>query len=227
MRPTIDARHVVGFGCDSHTNPPVFASYVDDIGEIIFFLRIVVGDAIQKREQVARFNRHQAGIGQFYRFFRLGCVLLFDHFDDAAIFDDDAAIARWIFWLERQHDHRRRIRRVKPANHCLHRSGRHEGHIAIKDEDIAFKAFQSPLCLLHGMASAKLRFLQCKLCCARQSCLQLLLAATDNHNLFGRAQGIDRSHQVHQHWPARNGVQHLVQVGFHARAFARGEDDGG
>ena len=32
---------------------------------------------------------------------------------------------------------------------------------------------------------------------------------------------------MHQHGPPRNGMQHLVQVGFHARAFARGENDGG
>ena len=187
LRAAIDASDVVGFGHDSHANPPVFAGYVDDIGKITFLLHIIVGDAIQKREQVACFHRHQAGIGQLHRFFRLGCVLLLDHFDDAAIFDDDAAIAGWIFWRERQHDHRRRIRRVEPVNHGLHRSGRHEGDIAIKDKDIALKPLQSRLGLLHGMASAKLGFLHRKLCRARQSGLQLFLAASDHHNLFGRA----------------------------------------
>ena len=186
LRTAVDARDIVGFGGDDHANPSIFVRDVDDIGEIKFLLRIVVGDAIQQREQVARFHRHQARIGQLYRFFRLGCVFLLDHFDDAAIFDDYAAIAGWIFWFERQHDHRRHISGVQSFDHRLHRSGRHKGHVAIKNEDITIKPRQSALRLLHGMASAKLGFLHRKLCRARQSGLQLFLAAADHHNLLGR-----------------------------------------
>jgi phosphoglycolate phosphatase len=57
--------------------------------------------------------------------------------------------------------------------------------------------------------------------------LDLLTPASDHHNLVLGGQAIHDAHEVIEHRPSRDGVQHLVHVGFHAGALARGEDDGG
>ena len=54
----------------------------------------------------------------------------------------------------------------------------------------------------------------------------LALVADHDHQPFG-AERVDRRQQMGEHGLPGDRVQHLVQVGLHPRALARGEDDGG
>ena len=152
---------------------------------------------------------------------------MFDHFQNTVTIGDDPAIALRIVGFEREHDDGRGIGRVEPVDHHLHCHGRHEWHVAIKDQDITIKARQRSLGLLNGMTRPVLWLLQREFSVPRQRGLKLFLATPHHHNLACRVQRIDALHEMHQHRTTRNRVQYLVQVGFHARALPSGKDDGG
>jgi hypothetical protein len=50
--------------------------------------------------------------------------------------------------------------------------------------------------------------------------------AGDDHGALRRERA-DLAQQMQQHRPAGDRMEHLVEIGFHPRALAGGEDDGG
>ena len=194
MRTAVDAGDVERIGGHRHTRPAIGIGDVDDVGEVIFLLRIIIGYAGQQAKEIHRLHRHQAGVGKFNQLLRLARILLLDHLNDAAILHNHAAITGGVFGFERQHHNRRPIRRVQPIHHRLHCRGRHKGHIAIEDQHIAVEARKRTLRHLHSMAGAQLRLLHRQVCRPRQCRFQLLLAAADNDDLFRRRQRIYAGH---------------------------------
>ncbi len=155
-------------------------------------------------------------------------VLIFDHLDDAPlIIGDHAAIVTWIVRLEPQDDDLGFVIRMKPVEHGLHRFAPYERHIAIEHKYIARMPFQQLLSLLHGVPGSQLRFLQACFGIAAQRLFNLLAPCPDDDDLLGRRERIDTAHKVFQHGSARNRVENLVQVAFHAGALARSKDNGG
>jgi hypothetical protein len=74
---------------------------------------------------------------------------------------------------------------------------------------------------------------RCSLCRAKRRSrligergLHLGRAVTDDHDHRLRAGGPGRADRVHDQRLAEEAMQHLRQIGAHAGALARGEDDG-
>ena len=55
--------------------------------------------------------------------------------------------------------------------------------------------------------------------------LQLLAAFADDHHAAVGAHALHGCQQMHQHRPASDRMKHLVGIGAHSRALARGEND--
>jgi phosphoglycolate phosphatase len=141
---------------------------------------------------------------------------------------DDAAVGQRFSRPETEHDHRRRILLVQPLYHARHRLAGDQGHVPIKDQNIALETGQGDLGLADGMGGTKLvglhRYCQAE---RRREGLDLLASgAGHDHGARSPERG-DRIGEMAEHRPARNRVEHLVQRGFHTRALAGGKDDGG
>src|SRR4029079_5673251 len=99
---------------------------------------------------------------------------------------------------------------------------------AIEDQDRAVVTFQRRLRLLHRVARALLLGLEGdRHVTPRARCLELLAALADDHHALVRPERIDAVEQVQKQRPAGDRMQHLVLVGAHARALARGKDHDG
>jgi hypothetical protein len=80
----------------------------------------------------------------------------------------------------------------------------------------------------NGVRGAELLLLHHHLAGARiDEPLHLLAAASDDHDLLRGAKAVHDAEQVIEHRPAGDRMQHLVNVGLHARSLARGKDHGG
>ncbi len=223
----IDARDMVGRRFNDAADTAIGFRQHHDVGQIIFTRGIVVANAGKKRPQIGAAHGHQAAVAQAHGAFCLAGVLVFDHLFDAAIaVGNHAAISGGIIGAETKHDGGRRIGCRERIQHRLHRVCRHKWDIAIKDQDIAIEAGQRGFGLLHGMRGAKLRFLCDDGGASCDRLFDLRPVGADHHNLPAGRQGIDTGHEVEQHRTPGNRVKHLVQIGFHAGAFASGKNDG-
>ena len=129
--------------------------------------------------------------------------------------------------LEAQHHGSGIVVTMQPFEHGAHCRCFHEGHIAIKDEHIAREIRQRAFGLLNRMGGAELRFLQTGRCALAHVLLDLVTprAHHDRGPLWSEFR--HTCHEVFKHGAARDGVQHLMRIAFHAGALARGKDDGG
>ncbi len=115
---------------------------------------------------------------------------------------------------------------MEPIEHGAHRFRAHKGHIAIEHQHIAIEACELALGLLDGMGGAELRVLQTGARRVAERLFELFAARADHHHLPRRCERIDARHQMMEHRPTGDRVEHLVHIALHAGALARGEDDG-
>ena len=141
---------------------------------------------------------------------------------------DHPAVSGGVDGTKAEHHRGRGIRRVEPLQHPPHRLGGDERHVAVEDKHVARESGERAFRLMHGMAGAELfRLMHHLRADRRDGRLHLLAPRADHHHGARRLQRGDARQQVQQHRPPRERVKHLVQVGFHPRAIAGGEDDGG
>ena len=93
-----------------------------NIGQVIFTLRIVVGDFLQQFEQVLD-PRHQGScVAKVAEPLVLGRVFIFDHLADAAgVVGDDSPIGLGVVGSEAEHDAGRGVIGVESRLHVSHR----------------------------------------------------------------------------------------------------------
>src|SRR3546814_10054836 len=97
-------------------------------------------------------------------------------------------------------DSERRIIGIQPLQHCLHRGGANQRHVAIEDQHVAGKTVEASFGLLDRVPRSKLLVLHGDLyAMSGNSRLHLIPARADNHNFFRRRQGFDAGEQVKQH----------------------------
>ena len=90
---------VTGIGCQS-----------DDVGQVIFLFRIIVGDPPEEIEQQRHPSRHDTAVAKADRAFLVGGVAVLDNVGDAAcIITHNAAVAGRICRLERGNGQRRAV----------------------------------------------------------------------------------------------------------------------
>ena len=222
----IDPFHLVRIGGDHHrAGPAIGVGDVDHIDQVIFALRVIVGDAGQQAEQVGAAHCHQARIAQPAAALGLAGILVLDHLHDPVALGDDAAISQRIGRLKAQHHHRRIVRAVQPLDHHPHRRRADEGNVAIKNKHVALEPGQRALRLLHRVAGAELRILHRDRRAVTQLRLELIAAMPGHHHRAGRRKFGGAGQQMLDHRPPGDRVQHLVQLAFHAGALAGGEGD--
>ena len=225
----VDARGFIGIALDHHRPAALARGDVDDIGQIIFARRIVVGDLGQPAEQIGRAHRHHPRIAQAHRAFFLGGVAKFDHLGDlVALAQYDPAIIGGVGGRGRQHDHARRIVTVQPVEHPAQRCGLDERGIAVEDQQRPVIVSQCCLRLLDRVPGAFLFGLdgEARAAC-RQRRLDLLAAFPDDHHLALGAKRGDAVEQMQQQRPAGDRVKYLVRVRTHPIALPRGKHDHG
>src|SRR3546814_19343248 len=79
-----DLRDVIGIGDNHRAGTPVAVRNIDDIDEILFLRRIVVGDAREQRAEVGRLRLHQPRLAEAPRPFLGTRLLVLDHLPDAS-----------------------------------------------------------------------------------------------------------------------------------------------
>src|SRR3546814_3519096 len=93
-------------------------------------------------------------------------------------------------------DSERRIIGIQPLQHCLHRGGANQRHVAIEDQHVAGKTVEASFGLLDRVPRSKLLVLHGELyAMSGNSRLHLIPARADNHNFFRRRQGFDAGEQ--------------------------------
>ena len=225
----VDAGDFLGVvGGDRGAGAPVLDRDIDDIGEVVLALRIVVVEPVEEVEQILGARGHQARIAQPTGALGLVRVLELDHFLDGGIgMGDDAAVLQRVVGLEAEYDHGGRIGRAQPVEHILHGLRLDKGRIAQQHQHVACEVLQRLFRLRDRVAGAELRLLHHAFGAAADLVLDLLaLVADDDDGARGR-QSFDRSHQMLDDRAARHGVKDLVQPAIEAGALARGKDDGG
>ena len=117
---------------------------------------------------------------------------------------------------------------LQPIEHPPHGLRAHERNVSVEDEDIARKAGQRALRLLHRVGGAVLRILDRDDAAERRDQrLDLLGLVADHDHRLRWIQFRHAGEQVAEHRSPGNRMHHLVQIRFHPRALAGGEDDGG
>ncbi len=215
-------------GLDHRRRTTVLQRQHDDVGQVEFAGHVLVVDALEQRPEIDTADRHQPRIAEVDGALGLVGVLILDHLGDRAMLvGDDAAVGKRIVGAEAQHHRHRPVMLVQAGEHLGAGLGLHHRHVAVEDEHVAVETRQHRLGLLNGVGGAELRFLQRHAGAARRDgLLHLFATRADDDDLGHRAQRLDPGDQMHQHRPARDRVQHLVEVGLHARALAGSEDHG-
>jgi hypothetical protein len=117
---------------------------------------------------------------------------------------------------------------VEPIEHPGHRLRLDQRGVAVEDQHVAIEIGELRLGLKHGMRGAKLLVLDDDLAAPRlDQPLDLIAPCSDDDDLARWAEAFEHPHQMVEHRAAGDRVKHLVHVGFHPRALARGENDGG
>src|SRR3546814_4425839 len=84
-------------------------------------------------------------------------LLIFDHLlDHAAPPGDDSAVSARNDGAKAKHDSERRIIGIQPLQHCLHRGGANQRHVAIEDQHVAGKTVEASFGLLDRVPRSKL-----------------------------------------------------------------------
>ena len=112
FRAAVDPCGLERLALDHYRRAALILGDHDDVGKIIFARRIGVADLGQPAEQVARPNRHHAGIAQLDRALGFVGILIFDHLRDVvAVAEDHPAIGLAVVrasWPARPRQGRRR-----------------------------------------------------------------------------------------------------------------------
>ncbi len=154
-------------------------------------------------------------------------VLVLDHLHDAALVGDDPAVLQCVGRLEAEHDRGGGVVGVEPLDHRAHRLGADERDVAVEHQHVAVEAGERVPRLLHRVAGAQLRRLHRELRPAGELRFELLAQVADHDHGVRRRELGERGHQVLDHRPPGDRVEHLVAGALHPRALARGEDDSG
>ena len=96
------------------TSRPAPCGDLDDVGQIIFALGVVVADLFEQRERMAAGDRHQAAIAEFDLLLGLGGVLLLADGDELAALLDQPAVAGRIGRAEADDDDSRALGELLP-----------------------------------------------------------------------------------------------------------------
>ena len=186
-------------------------------------------DPPEQREQVAGRGGEHAGIAQVDLPLRLARILILDHLVDRAVgAGEDAAILGGIVGAEADHHRRRPVRAVEAVEHPRHRLGLDQRRVAVEDQHVAVEIGELRLGLEHRMGGAELLVLDDEVAAARlDQPLDLVAPGADDDDLARRAEPLEHAHEMVEHRPAGDRVEHLVDVGHHPCALAGGEDDGG
>src|SRR3546814_6006744 len=70
---------------------------------------------------------------------------------------DDSAVSARNDGAKAKHDSERRIIGIQPLQHCLHRGGANQRHVAIEDQHVAGKTVEASFGLLDRVPRSKLR----------------------------------------------------------------------
>ena len=200
---------------------PILVRQRNDIGDVIFALRIVVGELRQPALQIAAVGDQDAGI-DFGDLQLIGRgVFLLDNADDGAVFAYDAPVAAGIVQHHRQQaDAAFRFGVAQTLQRLL----RDQRHVAVKHQDI-FVVSECGGGLLHCVAGAELFRLQHPV--ERrlgQRGLQPVAAVTIHQMNMARAEagcGVDH---VLNHGFACKGMQNFGQIGIHTGSLAGSKD---
>ena len=137
----------------------------------------------------------------------------------------EAPVAARIGRFEPQHDD---IMAGPRLGHAFERFGADEGRIAIKHDHVARCPLERPAGAEHRVAGAKLFGLDHHLCRVieglRRGGDRIGPHAGDDDGAFGGKRGTG-FHRVDQKRRASHRMQHLWQIGVHARALPGGEDN--
>ena len=220
----VHAHHGVLAGHDGAGRSAMLAREGHDIGQIVFALGVVVGDAGQQVEQQAGGRGHDAGVaGGERQDLGRGLLGLGDGGQDVAV-NDQTAIGARVAGLEANDGD------PAPAEHRLDVGGPQQGHVAVGDDHLSVEVGEQALSRAHGVTGAQRRVLD-----GDGGGAQPLLdmgadlgrVVSDDHDDALTAQTLGGVDGVVQHGAVADAVQHLGQRRLHARALAGGEDDGG
>ncbi len=192
----------------------------DDIGQVVFPLRIVVGEPAQPFFEIAGRCAHHAGIDFTDFFFCCTGVFFLDDARDRVVrITHDAPVAGGVF-KDRSQERQSGGLRYQLRQSFISR----KRNITVEDERCA--AGQQVRCsLLNRMTCPELWLLQDELDCGiSESGWYGVAAMTVNDDDPVRAQGPGTIQHVREHWLAGESVQNLRQTRHHACALAGGEN---
>ena len=196
--------------------------HTDDVGQVVFLLRVVVRQAPEPCGQVGRRHGHDAGIDLADIALRSGRILLLDDAHDlASRIAHHAPVTRRIGQFDGQ-DGQRIMRGIKQAPECFNTGQR---HVTIEDQRCPALG-QMRQGLLHGVSGAQLWFLQGPgQVGSVQRTAHDITTVPINQTEFLRVQAARRVNHMGDQGFARQRMKHLGQTGMHALSLSGGEDD--
>ena len=198
--------------------------HADDIGQIVFALRVVIGDVVKHIPQERHIKAVNAGVYfvdcQFFR----RAVFLFDDFDDLPFFiADDAAVTGRIRHMCRQ-DRRCSAALFMAVDKGCKRFLRDQRRIATGYEEGASFPLEQRFCLQDSMACAKLFFLHDSFGLITEVIPDRFTAKPDDDDLALRPGCFDSPQYLFDHRDAADFVQNLGELRLHTRPLAGSED---
>jgi hypothetical protein len=222
----VDAPQLVG-GLETERldHPAVGAQDADEIGQVVLPLRVLRRDAVKRREQRRQVEGIDAAVDLGDRALGRGRVLLLDDPGDSALVSDDAAIAEGGGDVRRQH-RGRRSRRSMMVDQATKRRGGEQRDVAVNQHQGSGSGGEQRLGLEQGVGSAALRFLGNRLDAGSGDGRRHSFGhMTHNNRCRVRAESAGGLQDMRHHRRAADGVEHLRQLGLHARALAGREND--
>ena len=199
---------------------------LDDVGEVIFALGVLVADGVEQGERMAAGNRHQPAIAEADLLLGLGGVLFLADGHELAARLDEPAVAGWIVRTEADNHDRSTLGKLPAGRE--QRLGLDQRRIAEHDEDVVIAARDRRAGREHGMAGAEALFLDEDFRCgveARGRLADLVGAVADDQRDIRAAGRLRRRRDMRDHRQTGDLVQHLGLGALHARALAGGKDD--
>ncbi len=201
---------------------PFLIRHRDDVGDVVFALRIVVVQLRQPAFHVCAIGDQNTGINFLDFTLRIGRIFVLNNARHLAVFTGDTAITGRIVQLNGQQTNAALRLRGTQASQRLHGDQR---HVTVKHQDI-FVVGEERGRLLHGVTGAQLFCLQhpVELVITQRLLQQIATVAVDQVYL-ARAHFIRSiNDMLHHRFPCQ-GVQHFWKIGIHAGAFACGKND--
>src|SRR5690606_9471791 len=229
LRPIVHAGNLFGGHLHRHRRRAGAMRRLDQIGEVVLSLGVVLADRAERAEEEARIDVVDAAVALVDRpLLRRGVLLLHDAHDDAVLVAHHAAIARGI--LE-THGEKAEGNGSGGARELPQRVARQQRHVAVEDEHAAPEAGERLARALHRVRGAELLLLldeaQRRFREAGFERLAHLLGAVADHDDDRIATELDGAlDTVYDEWFTESGKENLRTRTLHPSALARGEDDG-